>query len=98
MRMDGLLIQLTKAVLERALAEELTEHLGYDKHGSAELGSGSSRNGTTANCTGKSWGSSELGDTSRTSRASRPVLWTPEMRLHRLFDRQSRAPSWQGAG
>ncbi len=29
---DGLLSQLTKAVLERALAEEMTGHLGYDKH------------------------------------------------------------------
>src|SRR5579875_3473764 len=29
---DGLLSQVTKAVLERALAEEMTGHLGYDKH------------------------------------------------------------------
>src|ERR1039457_5005427 len=28
----GLLSQVTKAVLERALAEEMTGHLGYDKH------------------------------------------------------------------
>jgi putative transposase len=27
---DGLLSQVTKAVLERALAEEMTGHLGYD--------------------------------------------------------------------
>jgi transposase-like protein len=27
----GLLSQLTKAVLERALVEEMTRHLGYDK-------------------------------------------------------------------
>ena len=32
---DGLLSQVTKAVLERALAEEMTGHLGYDKHGQA---------------------------------------------------------------
>jgi putative transposase len=29
---DGLLSQATKAVLERALAEEMTGHLGYEKH------------------------------------------------------------------
>ena len=29
---DGLLSQVTKAVLERALAGEMTGHLGYDKH------------------------------------------------------------------
>lgn len=28
----GLLKQLTKTVLETALAEEMTEHLGYEKH------------------------------------------------------------------
>ena len=45
---DGLLSQVTKAVLERALAEEMTEHLGYDKHDPAGRGSGNSRNGVTA--------------------------------------------------
>jgi putative transposase len=29
---DGRLKALTKTVLETALNEELTEHLGYDKH------------------------------------------------------------------
>src|ERR1035438_6696495 len=43
----GLLSQVTKAVLERALAEEMTGHLGYDKHDPAGRGSGNSRNGTT---------------------------------------------------
>ncbi|TWE29203.1 IS256 family transposase [Prauserella muralis] len=44
---DGLLSQVTKAVLERALGEELTEHLGYEKHDPAGRGSGNSRNGAT---------------------------------------------------
>jgi putative transposase len=44
---DGLLSQVTKAVLERALAEEMTAHLGYDKHDPAGRGSGNSRNGVT---------------------------------------------------
>ena len=32
---DGLLKQLTKTVLETALNEEMTEHLGHEKHGPA---------------------------------------------------------------
>ncbi len=43
---DGLLKQLTKTVLETALDEEMTEHLGYAKHGSAGDGSPNVRNGT----------------------------------------------------
>jgi putative transposase len=42
---NGLLKELTKAVLERALKAELTEHLGYEKHDPAGQGSGNSRNG-----------------------------------------------------
>jgi transposase-like protein len=44
---DGLLSQVTKAVLERALAEEMTTHLGYEKHDLVGRGSGNSRNGMT---------------------------------------------------
>ncbi|GAB10980.1 putative transposase for insertion sequence element [Gordonia araii NBRC 100433] len=43
---DGLLKQLTKTVLETALDEEMTEHLGYDKHSVAGRNGGNSRNGT----------------------------------------------------
>jgi putative transposase len=43
---DGLLKQLTKTVLETALNEELTEHLGYEKNDPAGVGSGNIRNGT----------------------------------------------------
>ena len=35
---DGLLKQLTKTVLETALHQELTEHLGHEKHGQAGPG------------------------------------------------------------
>jgi putative transposase len=38
---------MTKAVLERALVEELTEHLGYEQGDPAGVGSGNSRNGYT---------------------------------------------------
>ena len=45
---DGLVKDLTKALIERALQAELTEHLGYDKHAADGRGSGNSRNGTSA--------------------------------------------------
>jgi putative transposase len=43
-----LLKQLTKTVLETALNEEMTEHLGYEKHDPAGAGTGNIRNGTRA--------------------------------------------------
>jgi putative transposase len=44
---NGLLKQLTKAVLERAMQAEMTEHLGYEKHDPVGHNSGNSRNGVT---------------------------------------------------
>ena len=43
----GLIKGFVKAVLERALEGEMTEHLGYDKHDSKGNNSGNSRNGTS---------------------------------------------------
>ena len=45
---DGLLKQLTKTVIETALNEEMTDHLGYGKHDPAGAGTGNIRNGTRA--------------------------------------------------
>ena len=45
---DGLLKQLTKTVLETALKQEITEHLGHDKHGPPGNETGNVRNGTRA--------------------------------------------------
>src|SRR5208282_6767629 len=42
---NGLLKQLTKALVERALQAELTTHLGYEKHSPEGNNSGNSRNG-----------------------------------------------------
>jgi len=42
---NGLLKQLSKAILERALNAEMTHHLGYEKHSLEGKGSGNSRNG-----------------------------------------------------
>ena len=45
---SGLLGQMVKSVLEAALAEEMTDHLGYEHGDPAGRGSGNSRNGSTA--------------------------------------------------
>src|SRR6516165_6845829 len=45
---NGLFKQLKKALIERALGAELTEHLGYEKGDPAGRGSGNSRNGTSS--------------------------------------------------
>jgi len=42
---NALLKQLTKAVVERAMQGEMTQHLGYGKHDAAGANSGNSRNG-----------------------------------------------------
>jgi putative transposase len=44
---NGLLKQLTKALVERALSAELTTHLGYEKHSPEGHNSGNSRNGVS---------------------------------------------------
>lgn len=45
---DGLLKQLTKTVIETALDEELTEHLGCGRHDTAAKDTANSRNGVRA--------------------------------------------------
>ena len=43
---DGLLQQLTKALVERAMQAELSHHLGYEKNSADGKNSGNSRNGS----------------------------------------------------
>lgn len=43
----GLLAQLTKRLVERALEVELTDHLGYEPHQEPPGGAGNTRNGST---------------------------------------------------
>ena len=45
---DGLFRRLKKALIERALGAELTDHLGYGRGDPAGRGSGNSRNGVSA--------------------------------------------------
>jgi putative transposase len=43
----GLLADLTRRLVERAMAAELTEHVGYERHAEPPGGTGNTRNGTT---------------------------------------------------
>ena len=45
---NGILKQLTKAIVERALQAELAAHLGHDKHEAVANESGNTRNGSSA--------------------------------------------------
>ena len=45
---DGLLKELTKRLVEKAMEAELTHHLGYEKHSAAGKNTGNSRNGKSS--------------------------------------------------
>jgi putative transposase len=57
---NGLLKQLTKAVVERALQAEMTEHLGYEKHSIEGHNSGNSRNGASKKTIKGSFGQTQI--------------------------------------
>ena len=66
---NGLLKQLTKAILERALQAELTDHLGFEKHDPAGHHSGKTRNGASRKALKGDFGELEL-ETPRDRNAS----------------------------
>jgi putative transposase len=57
---EGVLQELTKRLVERALEGEMTAHLGYDKHAATERGSGNARNGKTSKRVKGSFGEVEI--------------------------------------
>jgi putative transposase len=57
---SGLLKQLTKALIERAMKTEMTAHLGYEKHEPAGKKSGNSRNGKSKKTIKGEFGSMEI--------------------------------------
>ena len=56
----GVLKQFTKALLERAMGAELSNHLGYEKHESTGRGSGNSRNGKSRKTVQGDFGAVEI--------------------------------------
>jgi hypothetical protein len=57
---NGLLKQLQKRLLEKAMGAELTVHLGYGKHDPAGRNTGNSRNGTSPKTLKGEFGNLEL--------------------------------------
>src|ERR1700678_1283234 len=57
---NGLLKELTKAILERALGAEMTDHLGYEKHDPAGHHRGNTRNGKSQKTLKGDFGELEL--------------------------------------
>jgi len=83
----GFLPELVKAVLERGLAAELTDYLGYEKGDPAGIGSPNSRNGTTPKTVQSEIGPVGL-DVPRDRQSSFEPRLVPkgERRLHGLDD------------
>jgi putative transposase len=57
---NGLLKQLTKALVERAMNSEMSHHLGYEKHAAGGRGSGNNRNGKSRKKIQGDFGSVEI--------------------------------------
>ena len=57
---NGLLKEVTKAILERALQAEMTDHLGYEKHDPAGHHRGNTRNGKSQKTLKGEFGELEL--------------------------------------
>jgi putative transposase len=70
----GFLPEMIKAVLERGLQAELTEHLGYEKGDSAGRGSPNSRNGSTPKTL-----STEVGDVGLDTPRDRAGTFEPRL-------------------
>jgi transposase-like protein len=61
---NGLLKRLSKMMIEQMLEAEMNDHLGYEKHASAGVNSGNSRNGKSSKTVKSSFGELDL-DTPR---------------------------------
>ena len=78
---NGLLKQLTKVLVEKALEAELTEHLGHDRHAMAANAAGNTRNGKSkkthkgelANCPSRFPEASTAASSHSLSPGTRPV-------------------------
>jgi putative transposase len=83
---QGLLNQLTKALIERAMQAELTHHLGYEKHDPAGRGSGNARNGTSRKTIQGNFGSAEIEVPRDRNGSFQPQIVPPHERRFTGFD------------
>src|SRR6185437_14271028 len=70
----GFLPEMVKAVLERGLQAELTDHLGYEKGDPAGRGSPNSRNGSTSKVL-----ATEVGDVALDTPRDRAGVFEPRL-------------------
>jgi putative transposase len=83
---QGLLKQLTKALVERAMQAELTHHLGYKKHDLAGRGSGNARNGTSKKTLQGDFGEAEIEVPRDRNGSFQPQIVPPHERRFLGFD------------
>lgn len=83
---QGLLKQLTKALVERAMNAELTHHLGYEKHDPSGRGSGNSRNGTSRKKLKGDFGEAEIEVPRDREGTFTPQIVAPHQRRFTGFD------------
>src|SRR5579864_907583 len=83
---NGLLKELTKAILERALEAEMTDHLGYEKHDPAGHRRGNTRNGKSQKTLKGEFGELEL-ETAKPP--SIPRSWPRDRRAGRVSTTRS---------
>ena len=83
---QGLLKQLTKALVERAMDAELTHHLGYEKHDTSGHGSGNSRNGTSRKKLKGDFGEAEIEVPRDRNGTFTPQIVAPHQRRFTGFD------------
>ena len=93
---DGLFKQLKKALIERALGAELSEHLGYEKGDPAGRGSGNSRNGTSSKTLLTEDGEVEISVPRDRAGTFEPQLVDPAQRVRRQ-DLELVRPRYDGA-
>ena len=83
---QGLLKQLTKALVERAMEAELTHHLGYKKHDPAGRGSGNTRNGSSKKTLQGDFGKAEIEVPRDRNGSFQPQIVPPHERRFSGFD------------
>jgi putative transposase len=83
---QGLLKQLTKALVERAMQAELSHHLGYKKHDPAGRGSGNTRNGTSKKKLQGDFGETEIEVPRDRNGSFQPQIVAPHERRFTGFD------------
>ena len=83
---DGILKQLQKRLLEKAMGAELTVHLGYGKHDPAGKNSGNSRNGSSPKTLKGEFGNLELATPRDRNGTFEPQIVTKGQRRFEGFD------------